>query len=67
MALSQSVRSADRWTITPVGREDLEKCDTCACRVKIVGLIVECQDCGTVYGNLREEANQRTSVVPKFA
>lgn len=67
MALSSSVRSSDRWTITVRGREDLANCDTCSCRVQLAGLIVECRVCGTVYGNLREETNQRTSVVPKGA
>lgn len=67
MALSQSVRSTDRWTITSAGREALAHCDNCLCRPRIVGLLVECPDCGTVYGNLREEYQSRTSVVPKGA
>lgn len=54
MALSQSVRSTDRWTITSVGHEDLATCDTCDCRPRMVGLLVECPVCGTVYGSLRE-------------
>lgn len=42
------------WVVTQQGHEDLRSCETCRCEPRIVGLLVECRLCGTVYGHLRE-------------
>jgi hypothetical protein len=53
MPLQTIVRSTDRWTITDVGRSDLRTCEQCRCQVKVAGVLVECRECGTVYGYLQ--------------
>jgi hypothetical protein len=45
-----------RYTITAEGREDLMHAATCDCHVRLVGLLVECPECGTVYGYTAESS-----------
>jgi hypothetical protein len=45
---------AERWDITRQGRDDLEVLPVCSCKPRVVGLLVACTDCGTVYGHLRD-------------
>jgi len=45
-----------RYYVTAKGRDDLAHASVCECTIRIVGLLVECQTCGTVYGYTRESA-----------
>lgn len=42
------------YVITEQGRLDLYAGDLCRCNPRLAGLLVECPECGTVYGSLRE-------------
>ena len=49
------------YVLTAKGREDLEQADVCRCHIKLVGLLVECPECGTVYGYTSESAMSTSS------
>lgn len=51
-----TVAGRGRYVVTQRGREDLEQLETCQCHIKLVGLLVECPDCGTVYGYTSESS-----------
>jgi len=57
--VARRVEQSDRegWTITERGRLDLECAATCQCNPRLVGLLIECPNCGTVYGSLKEGLN----------
>jgi hypothetical protein len=48
-----SVSASGRYVITEQGRLDLLQVPTCHCDPKLEGLLFMCQECGTVYGSLR--------------
>jgi hypothetical protein len=56
MRLSQSVPKGSGYVVTELGRHDVLCAPLCVCDVKLVGLLFECPECGTVYGTLRETA-----------
>jgi hypothetical protein len=43
--------------VTPEGHEALMNAGTCMCCIKLVGLLFECEECGTVYGSLRDQVD----------
>jgi len=43
-----------RYVVTERGRLDLELARRCECNPRLAGLLIECPDCGTVYGSLRD-------------
>ena len=45
------------YVITEQGRLDAHTAADCKCNPRLVGLLVECPECGTVYGSLRENLN----------
>ena len=49
-----SVKAGGPFTITELGRLMAETAPPCQCELKLVGLLLECPNCGTVYGNMRE-------------
>jgi hypothetical protein len=42
------------YVVTEQGRLDLEQVPTCECNPKLAGLLLECPECGTIYGSLRD-------------
>ena len=46
-----------RYVLTDEGREAMRVYATCACRPKMAGLLIQCPDCGTVFGSLRDNAD----------
>lgn len=53
MATRSSVPATDGWTITDKGRDDLQNLETCWCTPKLAGPLVECSQCGTIYGSVK--------------
>lgn len=53
MRATERYPSAGRYVITEAGRLGLLTGDDCRCNPKMVGLLFECCECGTVYGSLR--------------
>jgi hypothetical protein len=49
-----TVAGGPRYVLTDLGREDLASARECQCHIKLVGLLFECPDCGTVWGHLRD-------------
>jgi uncharacterized Zn finger protein len=45
-----------RYVVTAKGRDDLRRAEQCECQLRITGLLVECPECGTVYGYTRESS-----------
>jgi hypothetical protein len=54
MQVELPVTAKDRYWITQLGRDDLRRLETCACVLKLIGLLFECPTCGTVYGHSRQ-------------
>jgi hypothetical protein len=54
MRPARSVPSRDGFVITEQGRLDLRTAQECNCKPRLSGLLVLCEDCGTVYGSIRE-------------
>jgi len=44
------------YVITERGRLDLQAAPPCNCNPRLAGLLIECAECGTVYGSLRDSA-----------
>jgi len=44
----------DGYVITERGRLDLVAAPVCNCNPRLAGLLIECPDCGTIYGSLRD-------------
>lgn len=42
------------FVLTPEGRDALLDADVCICAPKLAGLLLQCPDCGTVWGSLRQ-------------
>lgn len=56
MSVRQVYAAHSGYVVTPEGHEDLVHADVCYCRPKLVGLLIECPDCGTVYGYTRDSS-----------
>jgi hypothetical protein len=56
MPAQSSVAYGPRYVVTPQGHRDLTDCSTCDCHIRLTGLLVECPDCGTIYGYTRDSA-----------
>ena len=54
MPAPKSVERLDRYVVTEKGSHDLRVVDTCNCNPHLAGLLIVCEDCGTVYGSVRE-------------
>ena len=54
MPNARSVPTGCGFFVTNSGREALSSDDTCECTPSIVGGLFQCQQCGTVYGTLRQ-------------
>jgi hypothetical protein len=57
---AKSLPKPDGFIITEKGKIDLLCSKTCLCTPRLVGLLIECPDCGTVYGSLRDSLNWGT-------
>jgi hypothetical protein len=53
--------SDERYWVTEKGILDLLTAPKCKCEIKLSGLLVTCQECGTVYGYLKDQALSPTS------
>jgi hypothetical protein len=40
------------FVLTPCGYEAANWVEVCSCRLHFVGGMIECRDCGTIYGTL---------------
>jgi hypothetical protein len=49
-----SVAREPGYVLTAKGREDLVYAPLCQCKPRIVGLLMECPECGTVWGHLKD-------------
>jgi hypothetical protein len=56
MNASLSVPTGCGYYVTPAGHAAITEQSSCACVIKIRGGMIECPDCGTVYGLLRQFA-----------
>jgi hypothetical protein len=54
MASQRSVPVESGFVITERGRHDLVCAAECKCNPRLVGLLIECPECGTIYGSLRD-------------
>lgn len=54
MQRKASVEQRDGYVLTEKGRYDIECAPVCHCNPRLSGLLIECPDCGTVYGSVRE-------------
>jgi len=52
-----SVAVGDGYVLTEQGRLDLLTVATCDCNPRLAGLLIQCPDCGTIYGSLRDSAD----------
>ena len=55
MAPSPLYRPSGLYVVTPKGHADRQELPTCLCQPKLVGLLFECPECGTIWGSLREQ------------
>lgn len=54
MSTNGSVAVEVRYVVTDAGREALEHGEACECTMRLVGILLMCAECGTVYGSLKE-------------
>ena len=64
MTSNGSLTGDVRYRLTPVGYTDLHNADTCVCELRMSGLLLACDGCGTVYGFVRDAGRPRAQ---KFA
>lgn len=48
------LRDAVMYVVTDAGHEALLHAEQCHCKPKLVGLLIECDECGTVFGHMKE-------------
>lgn len=53
------------YVVTEAGSHDLRVAPTCSCNPRLAGLLIECPDCGTIYGSLRDSIGRGGYVEPK--
>lgn len=51
---AHSVAQAVRFVLTEAGREALRDAETCHCTITFAGLLLVCEECGTVYGHFNQ-------------
>jgi hypothetical protein len=56
MKADRRIADIDGYVITERGRLDLHTAPRCNCNPRLAGLLIECPECGTVYGSLRDSA-----------
>jgi hypothetical protein len=61
MKRNGSVRDEGDFALTEKGKLDWRTAQTCCCNPRLVGLLIECPDCGTIYGSLRDSSAFGTS------
>lgn len=54
-----TVSPEQRVNITEQGRHDLLCAALCQCNPRLAGLIIQCPDCGTVYGSVADTSLAR--------
>jgi hypothetical protein len=52
------VRGGYAFVLTPRGALDWRNAETCECRPRVNGGFIECPECGTVYGLLRDQVER---------
>lgn len=62
MPQTHSTDTFEKPWITEKGRYDLLTAETCECKPHLVGLLVECPTCGTVYGHIRDLGRTQVGV-----
>lgn len=60
-----SVAGSGGYVVTEKGSHDLRVADQCACNPRLAGLLIECPECGTVYGSLREDFGRPSHMYDK--
>jgi hypothetical protein len=66
MPHTRSVPARAEYVVTEKGHHDLRVADLCQCNPRLAGLLIECPDCGTVYGSLRDSAPWASGSREKF-
>jgi hypothetical protein len=56
VSVRQVYAARTAYVVTKRGHEDLVHAELCHCRPKFVGLLIECPDCGTVWGYAKDSA-----------
>jgi hypothetical protein len=51
---TQSVPAQSGYVLTEKGRLDIETSLLCHCNPRLSGLLIQCPECGTIYGTLRD-------------
>lgn len=51
-----SVNESCGYVVTDAGRREMAQEARCACRITFVGNLIQCPDCGTVYGLVADVA-----------
>lgn len=60
-----SVDESVRYVLTEKGAFDLMCAPLCSCNPRLAGLLLECPDCGTIYGSIRNWAQARRTGTEK--
>jgi len=53
-----SVARDEGYVVTEAGRHDRIVIETCCCNPRLAGLLIECPECGTIYGTLRDSLDR---------
>ena len=55
MTTDESVSRGIRYVVTDAGRDALQNGEFCPCEIRLLGVLLQCTMCGTVYGHLRDQ------------
>lgn len=55
MTTNGSVPTDVRYVLTEAGRNALAMAVECECKIRLIGVLLSCDECGTVYGSLKDQ------------
>lgn len=55
MQNTASLRRGGPYIVTEEGRVAAEVAEDCLCRPRLMGLLLECGECGTIFGSIRDD------------
>jgi hypothetical protein len=58
VSVRRSVSEQEGYVLTERGRLDLETAEECECSPRLAGLLIECPECGTIYGSVRDSVGR---------
>jgi uncharacterized Zn finger protein len=66
MRRPESTDHKDRYVVTEQGRYDLLCAPLCHCQPKLAGLLLTCDECGTVWGHVSESGRKFRPTVRRW-